>query len=94
MRSRYTAFAVGDQAYLAATWHSGTRPASLDLDPGISWTGLDVLATSGGSLLMAEGIVEFRAHYRDRRGPGSQHERSRFLREDGQWRYVDGIALA
>ena len=26
MRSRYTAFVVGDAAYLSATWHPGTRP--------------------------------------------------------------------
>lgn len=93
MRSRYTAFAVGNPAYLLATWHSSTRPASLDLDPGLRWTGLDVLATSGGALLMAEGVVEFRAHYVAHREPGSQHERSRFLREDGRWRYVEGISL-
>jgi SEC-C motif domain protein len=93
MRSRYTAFAVGAPDHLLATWHPDTRPPSLRLDPGLRWTGLEVLATSGGSLLMAEGIVEFRAHYEDRRGPGSQHERSRFLREDGQWRYLDGISL-
>jgi len=93
MRSRYTAFAVGDPAYLLATWHPSTRPPSLELDPGVRWTGLEVLATSGGSLLMAEGVVEFRAHYVDPRGPGSQHERSRFRREAGQWRYLDGISL-
>ena len=29
MRSRYSAFAVGDAAYLLATWHPSTRPAAL-----------------------------------------------------------------
>src|SRR3712207_8451687 len=33
MRSRDSAFAVGDPAYLLATWHPSTRPPSLDLDP-------------------------------------------------------------
>lgn len=93
MRSRYTAFAVGDPAYLLATWHPSTRPPSLELDPGVRWTGLEVLATSGGSLLMTEGVVEFRAHYVHRGAAGSQHERSRFRRQDGRWRYLDGISL-
>jgi SEC-C motif-containing protein len=32
MRSRYTAFARGDAAYLRVTWHPSTRPAELALD--------------------------------------------------------------
>jgi SEC-C motif-containing protein len=89
MRSRYTAFVVGDAAYLLTTWHSATRPRTLDLDPHVRWTGLDVLGTTGGSLLEAEGTVEFRAHHR----AGAQHENSRFAREGGQWRYLDGVSL-
>jgi SEC-C motif-containing protein len=94
MRSRYSAFAVGDPAYLLATWHSTTRPRSLELDGDVRWTGLDVLATSGGALLSSEGTVEFRAHYVSAGSAGSQHENSRFVREDGQWRYLDGVSLA
>ena len=94
MRSRYSAFAVGDAAYLLATWHSTTRPGNLDLDPDVRWTGLDVLATTGGTLLGAEGTVEFRAHYVAAGRTGAQHENSRFLREDGHWRYLDGVSLA
>jgi len=94
MRSRYSAFAVGDPAYLRATWHSSTRPAHVDLDPRIRWTALEVLATTGGTLLAAEGTVEFRAHSVVDRAAGVQHENSRFVREDGQWRYLDGVSLA
>jgi SEC-C motif-containing protein len=93
MRSRYSAFAVGDPAYLLATWHSTTRPAAVDLDPRVRWTGLDVLATTGGGLLAAEGTVEFRAHSVVERAVGAQHENSRFVREHGRWRYLDGVAL-
>jgi SEC-C motif-containing protein len=93
MRSRYSAFAVGDAAYLLATWHSTTRPGSLDLDGDVRWTGLEVLGTAGGSLLEAEGTVEFRAHHEGAGRAGAQHEISRFAREDGQWRYLDGVAL-
>jgi SEC-C motif-containing protein len=90
MRSRYSAFVVGDPAYLLATWHSSTRPPSLELDPGIRWLGLDVVATDGGGLLAAEGTVEFRAHRVAGGQRGEQHEISRFVREDGAWRYLDG----
>ncbi len=94
MRSRYCAFVVADAAYLLATWHSTTRPGSLELHPDVRWTGLDVVGTTGGSLLGAEGTVEFRAHYRVGGQAGTQHENSRFVREDGQWRYLDGISLS
>jgi SEC-C motif-containing protein len=90
MRSRYSAFVVGDPRYLLTTWHSTTRPRSLDLDPSVRWTGLDVLATGEGGLLASEGTVEFRAFFVHDGGAGSQHELSRFLREDGAWRYLDG----
>lgn len=90
MRSRYSAFAVGDPAYLLATWHPGTRPPRLELDPAVRWTGLDVLATDGGGLLAPEGTVEFRASWRAGAQRGEQHEVSRFVREDGAWRYLDG----
>lgn len=90
MRSRYSAFAVGDPDYLLATWHPGTRPASLELDPGQTWYRLDIIATSGGSPFETTGVVEFEAFYRAPRGASSQHEVSRFVRENGHWLYVDG----
>jgi SEC-C motif-containing protein len=93
MRSRYSAFAVGDPAYLLATWHSATRPRRLDLDPDVRWTGLEVLGATGGGLLAAEGTVEFRASHVVAGARGAQHENSRFVREDGPWRYLDGVAL-
>lgn len=88
MRSRFSAFAVGDTAYLRATWHPRTRPRHLELDPGQRWTRLDVLATTGGSPFHDTGTVEFRAHYRQDGKAASMHERSSFTREDGRWYYV------
>jgi SEC-C motif-containing protein len=93
MRSRYSAFVLRDAEYLLETWHPTTRPATLDLDRGVRWTGLDVLATTGGSLLAAEGTVEFRASYVDGGAAGAHHENSRFVRDGGRWRYLDGVAL-
>lgn len=90
MRSRYSAFAIGDTAWLLESWHPSTRPTSLDLDPDVRWYRLDILSRSRGGMLDTEGLVEFEAHYRSPDGPGSQHETSLFLREDGRWRYVSG----
>jgi SEC-C motif-containing protein len=39
MRSRYSAFAVGDAGYLLRTWHPSARPRTLSLDPALRWTG-------------------------------------------------------
>ncbi|MFD5161485.1 YchJ family protein [Streptomyces hawaiiensis] len=86
MRSRYCAFVKGDAGYLLRTWHPRTRPGTLELDPGMRWTGLEILGTGEGSAFHSSGTVEFRASYRG----GSLHERSRFERVDGAWVYVDG----
>jgi SEC-C motif-containing protein len=90
MRSRYTAFAVGDDAYLLESWHPRTRPRRVDLDPAQRWTVLEILRTEAGGPFDDTGIVEFRAHYRHGGGRGSLHECSRFARVAGAWRYVDG----
>ncbi|MBD8078620.1 YchJ family protein [Cellulosimicrobium arenosum] len=93
MRSRYSAFAVGDDRYLLATWHPSTRPAGLDLDDDVEWRRLDVVRTEGGGPFDATGVVEFVAHHRarsDRSSRGRLHETSRFVREDARWYYVDG----
>ncbi|MDF3142647.1 MULTISPECIES: YchJ family protein [unclassified Streptomyces] len=86
MRSRYSAFVKGDEAYLLRTWHPRTRPPRLDLDPRMRWTGLEILAAGDGTAFHTTGTVEFRASYRG----GSLHERSRFERVGGAWVYVDG----
>ncbi|MET9295341.1 YchJ family metal-binding protein [Streptomyces sp. NPDC003077] len=92
MRSRYSAFAVGDAAYLLRSWHSATRPATLDFEPGQRWTGLEILGSTGGSAFHTEGTVAFRAHYTLDGEPGVQEEDSRFVREQGRWVYVDPVA--
>lgn len=90
MRSRFSAFAVGEPDYLIATWHSNTRPSELELDDDRRWYRLDILSASGGSPFETTGTVEFEAYYRSTNGAGSQHETSRFVREAGRWFYVDG----
>lgn len=91
MRSRYTAFVVGDARYLEETWHPGTRPTDLDLDPDQRWTGLEVTDVEHGAAEDTRGVVEFRAHWRHGSESGVLRERSRFRRQGGRWWYIDGI---
>lgn len=89
MRSRFSAFAVGDEDYLSRTWDAGTRPRRIGLDPTQRWTRLEILGRSGGGLLEAVATVEFRAHWVRRGRPGALHENSAFRRAEGRWVYVD-----
>ncbi|HSZ38981.1 MAG TPA: YchJ family metal-binding protein [Trebonia sp.] len=88
MRSRYSAFAVGDAAYLLRTWHPSGRPRTLDLDPALTWTRLAVLETRDGGLFGTVGTVRFRAMFTRDGKRGVLAETSRFVREDGRWLYV------
>jgi SEC-C motif-containing protein len=92
MRSRYSAFSVGHFAYLLATWHPTTRPRELELDAATRWFSLEIVDRSRGGLLDTDGVVEFRARYRDSNGTGELHERSRFVREKNRWFYLDGTS--
>ncbi|NYD65908.1 YchJ family protein [Agromyces atrinae] len=90
MRSRFSAFAVSDADYLVRTWHPSTRPETIDLDADIRWYRLDIERTEAGGPLETAGVVAFTAYYRGPDARGSQHETSRFVREDGAWFYLDG----
>ena len=87
MRSRYTAYALRDEAHLLSSWHPSTRPTSVALDPALHWTGLEVLSASGG-LLDTTGTVHFRASWARGGERGVLEERSRFARDAGRWAYV------
>ena len=94
MRSRYSAFVFGQTDYLTATWHASTRPRDLADDPDTRWLGLEVRRHAIIDASHAE--VEFVARYRPAFGSGPAtriHERSRFVREDRRWFYVDGDLL-
>ncbi|MFI5430021.1 YchJ family protein [Aeromicrobium sp. UC242_57] len=92
MRSRFSAFAVGDPEYLVKTWHPRTRPESLELEVDQRWYRLDIISTQAGGPFDSAGVVEFEAFYRSPAGAGSQHEVSRFVREAGTWLYYDGVS--
>lgn len=97
MRSRYSAFALGDADHLWRTWHPRTRPDEVTIDPAVVWTGLEIIDADGDE-------VEFRASYTESRRralargaesqrTGTLHERSRFAVRARRWFYVDGEVL-
>ena len=90
MRSRFTAFTREDAAHLLRTWHPTTRPPAVDFDPGLRWRRLVILDRVAGGPFDDEGVVEFEAHWVHDAERGALHERSRFVREERQWYYLDG----
>lgn len=91
MRSRYTAYTLDREAYLLATWHPRTRPASLDLasEARRQWLGLEVKRHERSDAEHA--IVEFVARFKAGGRAHRLHEVSRFVHEDERWWYVDGV---
>ncbi|UTH72546.1 YchJ family protein [Chromobacterium sp. IIBBL 290-4] len=93
MRARYSAFALGLEDYLLATWHPSTRPEKLDLeeDAGVvKWIGLEILRCEAGLEGDSEGAVEFVARWKVGGKAERMRETSRFVREDGRWYYLSG----
>lgn len=92
MRSRYSAYVLKLEDYLLATWHSSTRPASLNLssDAG-KWLGLEIKQFLTQSIDTA--TVEFVARYKLAGRAQRMHELSHFVVDTGRWYYVAGDFL-
>lgn len=95
MRSRYSAYALGQIDYLKLTWHSTTRPTDFNDMNTIKWLGLKINKISENSEIN-EYFVEFIARYKDNNQHGKAdkiHEISRFIYENSRLVYIDGILL-
>ncbi len=91
MRSRYSAFVLHCWDYLQETWHKSTRPIPFSpMGAELpAWLGLEVLSQEWDPQ-SDEAYVEFKAFFRHQNAPQALHEKSRFLRENGRWYYLDG----
>lgn len=94
MRSRYSAYVLGNADYVRASWHPDTRPEQLQLDEPAGqrtqWLGLTVKQHTVTGTDTAE--VVFLARYRI--GGGSalrMEEHSRFVRIAPHWYYLDAV---
>jgi SEC-C motif-containing protein len=83
MISRYEAFVAKDWDYLEKTSTSQTKE-ELSQMPDLEWLKLEVIDAQGDS-------VEFKAYYKENGKIGLLHEKSHFIKEDGVWKYKDGI---
>lgn len=103
MRSRYTAYTLGLESYLRATWHASTRPALpiVEQNERLQWLGLEVksdLRLRQRKAKLSEepdsDSVEFVARYKVNGRAHRLHEVSRFVREIdagvARWYYLDG----
>lgn len=95
MRSRYTAYALCNAAYLNKTHHASTRSDNLessleDSFKNCEWTGLKITSRLGGSESDNEGKVRFEASFVQQGKSYLLKETSRFVKENGCWLYVDG----
>ncbi|MEM7600539.1 MAG: YchJ family metal-binding protein [Verrucomicrobiota bacterium] len=95
MRSRYSAYFFRLVDYLVETTHPDTRSKRLkeELDRTIyevNWSGLEILDVVKGGKGDKVGKVEFVAEYYYQDEPHELHERSRFRKYKGNWKYLDG----
>lgn len=91
MRSRYSAYVLGQLDYLESSWHPRFRPPGLTRESRLRWLGLDIIdfIPAGESA-----TVEFEARFLAGGVVDALHESSRFVREGGRWLYTDGERLA
>jgi len=94
MRARYSAFVRGHIDFLHDSLATRLRG---DFDriaaarwAESEWQGLEILDRAGGGEADDSGEVEFVARFRLRDTDQQHHERARFCREGGEWRYDDG----
>ena len=95
MRSRYTAFVLENEEYLLRTWQAAFRPSSLEFEAGAKWLGLEIKDLTQTGIKEGQEIaeVEFVARVRVAGKANRLHERSRFVREDGQWQYTTAVNI-
>ena len=95
MRSRFTAYSMARADYLAATTCAEER-AKLDVEElgrycrAVKCISLRVTETEAGGKGDETGIVVFQAKLQINGKRMLHKEKSRFIREDGKWAYVDG----
>jgi len=95
MRSRFSAYALAKPDYLAATTAAEER-AKLDLDElgryckAVRCIALKILATEAGGPADQTGVVTFHAKLLINGKRMLHWEKSRFVREQDRWVYLDG----
>ena len=91
MQTRYSAYALQLNDYIQNSWHPSTRANSVATDEiTVKWVGLLIKKTWTGDT-DNEAFVEFEARYKVNGKAEKMAEISRFVFENGQWFYIDGV---
>lgn len=94
MRSRYSAYAMGNSDYLIETLAPECRDEDDEEDvaktSNMKWTGLEIRNFSGGGEGDDKGTVEFVAKYKIGNKAGIHHERSGFRHDGERWFCLGG----
>ncbi|WP_319371715.1 YchJ family protein [uncultured Ilyobacter sp.] len=92
MRSRYTAYTIGDIDYILETHDPETvsdisRDTVLAWSESSKWQGLEIVNIKSGKVRDKKGIVEFKVYYTVEEKNQVHHERSQFIKTKGRWYY-------
>lgn len=88
LRSRFVAFGMGDFDYIEKT-QVGELPQEVRERKVPEWESLQILESVGGGVDDKSGTIDFVAHYHQN-GCRNHRERSKFVRVEGEWSYVQG----
>lgn len=94
MRSRYSAYFFRLVDYLVSTTHPNKRHKELraeidDVVDEMMWRNLQIVSKSQGGAEDKKGKVEFIAQYHYDGKFHEMHEKSRFRKHQGKWKYLD-----
>ena len=97
MKSRYCAYAIEKSEYIILTTHQNNRDFNtdtkawnndiLDFSKNTKFEKLEILEFIDGE---TESFVTFKANITQNKQDVSFVEKSRFVKENGKWQYIDG----
>jgi len=88
MKSRYSAYALGDAKYIQKTAKNQDDLQSIkDFSDATTFQKLDIISFEDGE---TEAFVTFRATLHIKGKDNSFSEKSKFVKENDRWYYVDG----
>lgn len=97
MKSRYCAYAIEKREYIILTTHQNNRDFNtdtkvwnndiLDFSRNTKFEKLEILDFIDGQ---TESFVTFKANITQNKQDVSFIEKSRFIKENGKWQYIDG----
>lgn len=95
MRARYSAHVLNLVDFIVDTYHPSCNAheehEQIAASTQLNWKKLKII--SSPKPIDNIGYVEFKAFFNEDGSQHCMHERSRFVRENGLWFYIDGVFL-